>query len=184
MRSAGQWRNLPQDQAMMPLRSFLIQAVVAELVTRFQKLKTQLQDDSTKKAAIQSKTVMEDHSFPHLTWSSKHQSLEIMQTAPIAWNTMESHLGLLQQVFQEPGNCIRFFAIAAQNSSGEVIPWRLQISLRNDSLASLLKLLAGSSLWNLVGARMRQHGPQRCSWLRTFSRSFDHEGTGAEAPLD
>ena len=161
MRSAGQWRNLPQDQVMMPLRSFLIQAVVAELVTRFQKLKTQLQDDSTKKAAIQSKTVMEDHSFPHLTWSSKHQSLEIMQTAPIAWNTMESHLGLLQQAFQEPGNCIRFFAMAAQNSRGEVIPWRLQISLRNDSLASLLKLLAGSSLWNLVGARMRQHGPQR-----------------------
>ena len=109
MRSAGQWRNLPQDQVMMPLRSFLIQAVVAELVTRFQKLKTQLQDDSTKKAAIQSKTVMEDHSFPHLTWSSKHQSLEIMQTAPIAWSPTSAFFSKL----------FRNRAIASDSS-----PWR------------------------------------------------------------
>ena len=46
-------------------------------------------------------------------------------------------------------------------STGDVIPWKLQVSLRNDSLSSLMRQLTGSSLWHLIGAQMKQHGLQR-----------------------
>lgn len=161
LRTAKQWHDLPADQAMIPLRSYLIQAVINELTNRFQKLKLQLSDDSTKQAAIKSLTILEDSSFPHLIWHHQHKRLVISQTAPISWSSMETHLGILQQAFLEPTNCVRFFAMASQQSRSEVVPWKLQISMRNDSLSSLLRQLTGSALWHLIGARLKQHGLQR-----------------------
>ncbi|CAK9040860.1 unnamed protein product, partial [Durusdinium trenchii] len=142
IRSASQWRDLPDDQAQTPLRCYLIQAIVSELIARFQKLKLQLEDEQTKTAAIKSQTILEDLSFPYLVRHSQQQRLVIGQSQSISWATMESHLGLLQQAFQEPANCVRFFAMASAQSKGEVVPWKLQISLRNDSLSSLMRQLA------------------------------------------
>ncbi|CAK9016860.1 LINE-1 reverse transcriptase-like [Durusdinium trenchii] len=93
LRTAKQWHDPPADQAMIPLRSYLIQAVINELTNRFQKLKLQLSDDSTKQAAIKSLTILEDSSFPHLIWHHQHKRLVISQTAPISWSSMETHLG-------------------------------------------------------------------------------------------
>lgn len=161
LRAANQWRDLPPDQTQMPLRSYLLQAILNELVSRFQKLHHQLEDPGTKAAAVKSLTVLEDLSFPYLMWHAQQQKLVVSQTASISWTTMESHLGLLQQAFQEPSNCIRFFAMASAQSKADVVPWKLQISLRNDSLSSVMRQLTGSSLWHLMGARMKQHGLQR-----------------------
>ncbi|CAK9115224.1 unnamed protein product, partial [Durusdinium trenchii] len=151
LRAANQWRDLPLDQIQMPLRSYLIQAILTELVIRFQKLKTQLEDPGTKAAAVKSLTILEDLSFPYLMWHAQQQRLVVSQSSPISWTTMESHLGLMQQAFQEPSNCVRFFAMASAQSQADVIPWKLQISLRNDSLSSLMRQLTGSSLWHLIG---------------------------------
>ena len=83
LRAANQWRDLPLDQIQMPLRSYLIQAILAELVTRFQKLKTQLEDTGTKAAAVKSLTILEDSSFPYLVWHAQQQRLVVSQSTPI-----------------------------------------------------------------------------------------------------
>ncbi|CAK9005416.1 unnamed protein product [Durusdinium trenchii] len=120
LRAANQWRDLPPDQTQMPLRSYLLQAILNELVSRFQKLHHQLEDPGTKAAAVKSLTILEDLSFPYLMWHAQQQKLVVSQIASISWTTMESHLGLLQQAFQEPSNCIRFFAMASAQSKGDV----------------------------------------------------------------
>ncbi|CAK8997111.1 unnamed protein product, partial [Durusdinium trenchii] len=97
LRAANQWRDLPPDQTQMPLRSYLLQAILNELVSRFQNFYHQLEDPGTKAAAVKSLTVLEDLSFPYLMWHAQQQKLVVSQTASISWTTMESHLGLLQQ---------------------------------------------------------------------------------------
>ena len=51
--------------------------------------------------------------------------------------TMEQNLSLLRHAFQEKDNCIRLVAIATQQGTAEVVPWRLQNFLCNDNLTGL-----------------------------------------------
>ena len=147
-------------------------------------LKLQLSDDSTKQAAIKSLTILEDSSFPHLLWHHQHKRLVISQTAPISWSSMETHLGILQQAFLEPTNCVRFFAMASQQGRSEVVPWKLQISMRNDSLSSLLRQLTGSALWHLIGARLKQHGLQRSKLAQDIQMVLRPQGGRNEEEMD
>ena len=161
LRSARQWKDLSPEQAQCPLRVYLIQAIVAELHQRFCKFKAQLENQKIRTHAIQTRLITEDNAFPFHRWNGALKQVEIDNTPPISMVEMEQKIAILQQAFQEKENCVRFHALAAPNSQGEVVPWRLQIPLRNDNLSAHLKGMTQSSIWMLLASRLKVHGAQR-----------------------
>ena len=120
--------------------------------------------------AVKTKGITEDMAFPYLRWNPSTRQTEVDQVPPLSQVEMEQKLGQLQEAFKESANCIRFHALASQESQAEVIPWRLQISVRNDRLASVMKSLCHSSIWLLLSARMREHGTQRSKLAQELQR--------------
>ena len=136
--SARQWKDFSPEQAQCPLRIYLIQAIVAELHQRFCKFKVQLENQKIRiHAIIQTKLITEDNAFPFHRWNGA--------------TDLNGGNGTLCEVSP----------LAAPNSQGEVVPWRLQIPLRNDDLLAHLKGLTQSSIWMVLASRLKVHGTQR-----------------------
>ena len=66
----------------------------------------------------------------------------------------------LMKLAQDQQAVMKFQALKPSDSA-KVVPWLMQISLRQDELQQLLLTLQGNTIWNLLGMQVKPHTLQQ-----------------------
>ena len=77
---------------------------------------------------------------------------------------MEDIMKALQRLLelcQMDNTVVRFHSLRPQQGQDEVIPWKLEVDMKNHETHMILQRLAQSSLWQLVSLRIKPHSLQQ-----------------------
>ena len=170
---AREWKD--QESPTQALRLHLAQALMDLLITRFETFCKQLTTDSNfMQQSLETGVVLKDGSFPFLKWNPKLKKTEISSEPSTPVQDMRARLQRIQQAFLESTNLIRFHSLKStkvdENSPNTVIPWKLQLSARNDALMIEVRSLVNSSIWLLIAGRLRIHSFQRSGLAQDLQR--------------
>ena len=151
------------------------------LIKRFETFCKQLTTDSNfTQQSQETGVVLKDGSFPFLRWNPKLKKTEISAEPSTSPQDMGARLQRIQQAFKEPTNLIRFHSLKStkvdENAPNTVIPWKLQLSTRNDALMVEVRSLVNSSIWLLVAGRLRIHSFQRSGLAQELQRQVFQPG--------
>ena len=176
-RGALEWKE--QEAPTQALRLHLAQALMDLLITRFETFCKQLTTDSNfMQQSLETGVVLKDGSFPFLKWNPKLKKTEISSEPSTPVQEMKARLQRIQQAFLESANLIRFHSLKStkgdENSPNTVIPWKLQLSARNDALMIEVRSLVNSSIWLLIAGRLRIHSFQRSGLAQDLQRQAFH----------
>ncbi len=73
---------------------------------------------------------------------------------------MEEMLGALEQIhhqIEQPFEVIRFHSLQNKNKDVPVIPWKLELDMKNGKMHNHLQSLLGNSVWQLISLRIKMH---------------------------
>lgn len=160
---AGQaWSELmKKGEAQVPLRCHLTKELANTMLHRFTEFQKMKEDPKVRTGALQSLLILETGEFPHLKWDAKRKKTVVDTQPAMKSIEMEARLKQLQELLSHPSNVIRFHALMNLSQQKEVVPWRLQVCTRDNALRDLMEALMTSSIWLLIGARVRPHSMQR-----------------------
>ena len=97
-------------------------------------------------------------SWPFLQWCHQKKALRINAKQPaIAMEEMLTSLTELLETCKGDQAVVRFHAAKAMSSQEPVIPWKLDLDVKNLPLHQMIHKLAQSSVWQLVSLRMKPH---------------------------
>ena len=94
--------------------------------------------------------------FPFQRWNPTTQTLQITTQQPIGPSRMVKYIEQLQELIQDPLSVMKFQALRPADSA-KVVPWLLQVAIRQDELQQLLMTLQGSTIWNMLGMQVKPH---------------------------
>lgn len=160
---AGQaWSEImKKGEAQVPLRCHLTKELANTMLHRFTEFQKMKEDPKVRTGALQSLLILETGEFPHLKWDAKRKKTVVDTQPAMKSIEMEARLKQLQELLSHPSNVIRFHALMNLSQQKEVVPWRLQVCTRDNALRDLMEALMTSSIWLLIGARVRPHSMQR-----------------------
>jgi len=170
--AAETWHSQSQNRQMpwQPLRQRLLQVLLKDLVARLTQLGEASSDSQLVKAAQQNHVILPDMSCPYLEWDSHHKKLVVSQRSPISLKKMVLNIQELQEMSTEPHLIQAFHALPP---TGEITPWRLQLSLRADREYWLMRALCGSSIWVLMAASLKAHSLHQSSLADQLSKRLN-----------
>ena len=151
-------QDQPQTQ-YMPLRCHLLHHVAHTLQERLTKLMTAEADSVMIKTAKKHGLLTAEGLFPFQKWNPHTKSLQTTSQTPIQPARMAKYLEQLQELAQDSNAVVKYQALKPSDTA-KVVPWLLQISLRQDDLQHLLLALQGNTIWNLVGIQVKPHSLQ------------------------
>lgn len=70
----------------------------------------------------------------------------------------------LEQIYklmERPEAIVRFHALQSKAKQAPVIPWRLELDMKDHKLHSLLMTLVNCSVWQLIQIRLKPHHQQQ-----------------------
>jgi hypothetical protein len=62
----------------------------------------------------------------------------------------------LQAIMKDQSAVIKFHSLRPQ-AKETVVPWVMQVSMRDDELQTLLTLLQGNTVWSMMGMSLKPH---------------------------
>jgi len=118
---------------------------------------------------VSSLVIMSDGSFPFLQWNAHTQKMETHpKKASIPMTQLLEMIQKLMQLMDEDQDIVlKYHSMKTRQSTSTVIPWMLEVSLRQDDFFQTLLHLTHNSAWQLICCRMRQHSMQQ-------SKQADH----------
>ena len=129
------------------LRTFLMRHVAQELQNRVLKVHQSDAQHALRTAAVQKGILLSDNTWPFLNWCHQQKKLILAPVDPVSPKKMEQLCqGLIESLQNEEVviKLIKFHSLRPRSNQDAVVPWRLQVSLRQ------------AEAWTLLG-----HGQQR-----------------------
>lgn len=163
VQEASSWneRMKANTADLPPLRVHLAMGLSHQMITRFIEFGKAIQDPKIKQGALSTHLLLENNVFPYLKWDA-HRKMTVPDNRPgIPLNEMEALLQRLQVLTKLKTNVVRFHSLQNMSKTTDVVPWRLQVSMRDQELKDVMDKLAANSVWLLISARVRQHTQQR-----------------------
>ena len=136
--------------------------VMQTLVQRVTKAMECKKEDPLWQSSLQSKLVLQDASWPFLKWDHQKQSLEV--DAKVSSLPMKDLMQTLEQIYkllERPEAIVRFHALQNKSKQVPVIPWRLELDMKDHKLHNLMHSLVNCSAWQLVQIRLKPHHQQQ-----------------------
>ena len=155
-----QWKDQQtKGTTTQPLRVVLGQMVIQEILDRFTKLQSKDHQDPLWQKAIQQNLITPEGLWPFLQWDPTQKKLQVLPNkTPIKGEKIQKALEDLLECMKNPALLLRFKSLQPpQTSKKTVIPYLIQVSLRDNHLYDTLLWLSHNSVWMLVEARLRQH---------------------------
>ena len=150
------WKTQKSNDQANPLtlRTFLLRSVILELQTRLVKLSQSSQGNPIWDTAVQEGVILADGSWPFQHWCHKEKKLIRSHRKPMGMARTLKEVQLLTELLQEEGQVMRFHSLKPQTT---VVPWMIELSLRETEMWNTLMGMTQSTLWTLVGASLKQH---------------------------
>ena len=160
LQQTQQWKEQQtKGTSTQPLRVVLGQMVIQEILDRFTKLQAMGQQDPLWQKAIHQLIITPEGTWPFLQWDPTQKKLQVLPNkTPIKGEKIQKALEDLLEHMKNPALLLRFKSLQPpQTSKKTVIPYLIQVSMRDNHLYDTLSWLSHNSVWMLVEARLRQH---------------------------
>ena len=95
-------------------------------------------------------------SFQYQRWNPQTQTLQITNQPAVTPARMLKYVEQLQALTKDQHAVMKFQSLKPSESA-KVVPWLLQVALRQDELQILMMQLQGSTVWNLLGLQVKPH---------------------------
>ena len=144
--------------------------LLKDLLARLTQLGEAPQDSPLVQAAQMNKVILPDMTCPYLDWDPAQKQLQVSKRPPISLKKMVQNIQELQEMSTETTLVQAFHALP---QSGDITPWRLQLSLRADREYWLMRALCGSSIWVLMAASLKAHSLHQSSLANQLSKDLN-----------
>ena len=154
-----EWKDQVQSTTPTPssrqtLRTYLLHALIQELQARVLKLSQSKPGEQLWDTAVSSKMIHADGSWPFQRWNREQQALETSHRPALQMPQVLRELEHLLELLRDNDHVVRFHALRPQQ---QVVPWLLQLHLRQDDLWRILQRWAQNSIWGMLGVSMKEH---------------------------
>ena len=167
----GEGRPDVPDPATKQQLETVATATPSDPIQRVTKVMECKQEDPLWQSSLQSKLVLQDASWPFLKWDHKKQSLEVdTKMSSLPMKDLQQTLEQIYKLLDRPEAIVRFHALQNKNKQVPVIPWRLELDMKDHKLHNLLHSLVNCSAWQLVQIRLKPHHHQqsKLAWQTTL----------------
>lgn len=136
--------------------------LVQTLLQRAMRVQDCKKDDPLWTSSLQSKLILPDASWPFLKWDHSKKMLDLDGKATsIPMKEMIQHLEHLYKMLERGEAIIRFHALQNKTKQTPVVPWRLELDMKDHRLHTLLTSLVHNSVWQLIQVRLKPHHQQQ-----------------------
>lgn len=141
---------------VMPLRQHLMQVLFNNLLTRVEQLGNAVEGSDILTAAQHNLVLLQDKTCPYLEWSQTKKELIVSRRKPISLKRVHQLCTDILEALANTGMVVKFHALPS-GTKQDVSPWRLQVSLRQDTPWQMLQELCNSGIWLLMGTSLECH---------------------------
>lgn len=159
LQASATWKKQQEShQASQSLRQCLTLNMMQTLIQRVTKVMESKKEDQLWKSSLQSKIILQDSSWPFLKWDHTKKTLELdSKGGSITMKEMMQTLEQIYKLMERPEAIIRFHALHSKTKAAPVIPWRLELDMKDHRLHTLLMTLVNNSVWQLIQVRLKPH---------------------------
>ena len=179
---AQQWKSqqttppTPQaSQQWQTMRTFLLAGLMKELNCRAKQLSNSKAGEKLWDTALQKGTLCAAGGWNYQKWSPDQQTLVPAQKASLPMPRMLKLLDTVDELLQHNSHVVRFHSLKAQ---GPVIPWCLQVTMRDPELWTLLGSITHNTVWSLMGMTVKQHNQQMSKPAQLLAETLQKQGLG------
>lgn len=180
--AAVEWKDLHQKNPGNPklptMRTFLLKTMVKELSSRVVKMSTSAKGEELWDRAVDRGVLLPDGSWPYQKWSHSDKRLIAASKAPLSMARLLRQLQHLEELLEDSTHVTRFQSLKAQPT---VIPWYLQVSLRQDEVWMILTELQQLSMWSLLGLALKAHNQGQCKQAELLQQCLHQQQPGAKS---
>jgi len=153
------WKKAQKEnQVTMPLRQHLFQFLLKTLLHRVLKLKDCKPTDPLWESSLQSQLLLKDGSWPFQVWNAQKKSQELDgKKKSIPMGEMQTHLEQMFHMVEAPDQVVRFHSLQSKSKDVPVLPWKLEIDVKNSKLHTHIQMLVGCTVWQLLSLRIKKH---------------------------
>ncbi|CAL1166069.1 unnamed protein product, partial [Cladocopium goreaui] len=169
---AKEWKDMTEKTTT--LRTFLLKHLILELQQRAIKLSQSTQGTQLWDVAVTKGVILQDGSWPFQQWCHTEKKLTKSHRAPLPMSRILKDLQFIVELLTDNDHVMRFHSLRPQ---ANVVPWMLQINLREDDLWRLFHQLSQSTLWGLLGLSLKQHNQQVSKPAQLLDQLTNMQGT-------
>ncbi|CAL1134038.1 unnamed protein product, partial [Cladocopium goreaui] len=169
---AKEWKDMTEKTTT--LRTFLLKHLILELQQRAIKLSQSTQGTQLWDVAVTKGVILQDGSWPFQQWCHTEKKLTKSHRAPLPMSRILKDLQFMVELLTDNDHVMRFHSLRPQ---ANVVPWMLQINLREDDLWRLFHQLSQSTLWGLLGLSLKQHNQQVSKPAQLLDQLTNMQGT-------
>ena len=155
---AVDWKKIqqqnPDSQKLPTLRTFLFKGLVKEIHLRVQKMGKSRQGEDLWDRALQRGVLLQDGSWPYQKWSHEEKCLVQASRSPLSMDRLLKQLQFLEELLEDSTHVVRFHTLKAQQT---VVPWYLQLNIRQDNVWHIMSELQQLGMWSLLGLSVKMH---------------------------
>lgn len=164
IQEATKWKKAKEDHPQTtqhPLRCHLAAALFQLLVTRLKEMHAQGAQGEIWKEAVKNHLLHPDGSWPFMKWCHQRKMITINDSKPaLSMQTMVTMMTELTDQAMLTSNILRFHSLKPTATSG-IVPWKLQVTVRDQTMFGALQKLAHSAIWSVVACTMKPHSEQQ-----------------------
>lgn len=155
---AAEWKELRQSQSehhpIPTLRTHLLRGLFREVHSRALKLSKSKPGEEVWDTAQNKGVLLPDGQWPKQRWC--HQTTKLVHTAqpPVPMQRMLHQLSHAVELLEDCSHVIRFHSLKPGQT---IVPWYLQVSLRESDLWYILQELQTTTIWGLMGLSIKNH---------------------------
>ena len=155
---AVEWKDLykknPEGMKLPTMRTFLLRGLIKEVHQRVQKMGKSKAGEDLWDKAIQTGVLQKDGAWTYHKWSHEEKCLIPAGRDPLPMTRVLRQLQHQEELLEDSTHVVRFHSLKAQTT---VIPWYLQVSMRQDDCALILGELQQLGIWSFMGLSLKAH---------------------------
>jgi hypothetical protein len=172
---AKEWKDMTEKTTT--LRTYLLKHLILEIQQRAIKLSQSTQGAQLWDVAVSKGVILQDGSWPFQQWCHTEKKLTKSHRAPLPMSRILKDLQFMVELLTDNDHVMRFHSLRPQ---ANVVPWMLQLNLREDDLWRLFHQLSQSTLWGLLGLSLKQHNQQVSKPAQLLDQLTNTQGTSTK----
>ena len=174
---AVDWKNLkqqnPDSPAIPTMRTFLFRGMIKEVHLRVQKMGKSRKGEDLWDKAIQRGILQQDGSWTYQKWNPEEKRLVQAAKSALPMDRLLRQLQHMEELLEDNSHVIRFHSLKAQAT---IVPWYLQISMRQEELWLILGELQQLGMWSLLGLSMKAHSQSQSKQAQLLQQCLHQNG--------
>ena len=178
------WKQKLETQTLplMPLRQHLFHTLLKALLNRISQISKCPLEDKVIQTLIGKGLLLEDLSWPFQQWDAKQKLMVKGPKKAISMKKMVEDVTELVEMARSPTLITRFHALP-QKEEAAIVPWKLQMNMRDDPPWDLMLSLCQNSVWTLLGTNLKCHSQSMSGLavhLQNLIRPSQTQGKGKD----